>query len=52
MFLILFDLSRSIKQRNIKDYDFFISRSFSGYYILGEGSTEDAARYYGVGYGY
>jgi polysaccharide export outer membrane protein len=29
-----------------------IARAFSGYYILGGGSTEDAARYRGVGVGY
>jgi len=27
-----------------------ISRAFSGYYLLGGGSTEDAARYRGIGY--
>lgn len=29
-----------------------IARAFSGYYIMGGGSTEDAARYRGVGVGY
>lgn len=29
-----------------------VARAFSGYYILGGGSTEDAARYRGVGLGY
>jgi hypothetical protein len=27
-----------------------IARAFSGYYIMGGGSTEDAARYRGIGY--